>query len=64
MRSYGKFGGRGGGSVEARHVETLTKMRAIVDAATNRDARAMATRCRDFVHRSARFADKVLSDQE
>jgi hypothetical protein len=39
-------------------------MRAIVDAATDRDARAMAAQCRDFVHRSAKFADKVLNDQE
>jgi DNA-binding GntR family transcriptional regulator len=51
-------------SHQARHVQTLTKMRAIVDAATDRDARAMAARCRDFVHRSAKFADKVLNDQE
>jgi len=53
-----------GKSNQARHLETLGKMRAIVDAAIDRDARAMATRCRDFVHRSARFADRVLRDQE
>lgn len=51
-------------SHQARHEETLMKMRAIVDAATDRDARAMAKRCRDFVHRSAKFADKTLSDYE
>jgi len=48
----------------ARHRQTLEKMRGIVDAANDRDARAMASRCRDFVRRSARFADKVLSEQE
>ena len=51
-------------SHRARHAETLTKMRAIVDAATDRDARAMAAKCRDLVHRSAKFADSVLNDQE
>ena len=51
-------------SHRARHVETLAKMRALVDAATDRDASAMAKLCRDFVHRSAKFADKVLSDRD
>jgi DNA-binding GntR family transcriptional regulator len=49
-------------SDQARHVETLAKMRAIVDAATDRDASAMAKGCRDFVQRSAKNADKILSD--
>lgn len=51
-------------SYAARQLETLKKMRAIVEAAGDRDARVMARRCRDFVRRSARFADKVLGDQE
>jgi DNA-binding GntR family transcriptional regulator len=45
-----------------RKLETLELLRGILSAATERDAEAMARRCRDFVRRSAEYAAAVISD--
>ena len=50
-------------SNEARERETLALMRAIAEAARRRDAAEVSSRCRDFVERSAAFAQQVLRDQ-
>lgn len=47
---------------KAHKSESLLKMRLILDAMHDRDAEAAADRCREFVHRSASFAQEVLSD--
>jgi DNA-binding GntR family transcriptional regulator len=44
----------------ARRRETLALMRAIADAAAERDAKAIARRCAMFVERSAAYALQVL----
>ncbi len=44
--------------------QTNAKMREIVDAALRRDAPATARCCREFVERSAGFAEMVLRDHE
>ncbi len=46
----------------ARRAETAALLQAIVEALRARDAEAAATRCRDFVLRSARFALAMLDD--
>lgn len=49
---------------EARHDDTLTHMRRIVEAASRGDAAATAACCREFVMRSEEFAMQVLAEQE
>ena len=43
---------------------TNDRMREIVDAALRRDAAATEKHCREFVERSAVFADQVLRQHE
>jgi DNA-binding GntR family transcriptional regulator len=45
-----------------RKLETLELLRGIYEAAAKRDADAMASRCRDFVRRSADYAAGVIGD--
>jgi DNA-binding GntR family transcriptional regulator len=47
----------------ARKRETLALMRAIADAAAERDAREIARRCATFVERSAAYALQVLDTE-
>lgn len=49
---------------ETRKTTTIARMREIVDAAVSRDAQLAASRCRDFVQRSAEFALDVLPADE
>lgn len=47
-----------------RRRETIALMGQIVDAATARRANETFGRCREFVERSAAFADELLAEQE
>ena len=47
-----------------RKEESLALMRQILDAAVDRNAAAMAERCRSFVERSAKFAISVLGKHD
>ena len=49
---------------DARHDGTVRLLRGIVDAASARDAAALAAQCEAFVERSAAFAIAVLGDLE
>jgi DNA-binding GntR family transcriptional regulator len=51
-------------STPERERETVSLMRAIVEAAASRDGALMARRCSDFVRRSAGFAIGVLEAEE
>ena len=47
----------------ARKRETVALMRAIAEAAAQRDAKEVSRRCGDFVERSAAYTLQVLSDE-